>query len=60
MKSTPRERFLATIERKPVDRPASWHGIPAHSAVPALPAHFHVPDIEAFYEAMHSLSSTRP
>lgn len=47
MKMTPRERFLATIERRPVDRPASWLGIPAHSALPALLSHFRVPDTGA-------------
>lgn len=44
MKMTSRERFHATVERRPVDRPASWLGIPAHSAVPTLLAHFGVPD----------------
>lgn len=47
MNMTPRERFHATVERRPVDRPASWLGIPAHSAVPALLAHFKVPDLDA-------------
>jgi uroporphyrinogen decarboxylase len=40
-----RERFHATIERKPVDRPASWLGIPAEPAIPALCAHFNVEDM---------------
>ena len=30
------ERFYATIERKPVDRPACWLGDPTLAAVPAL------------------------
>lgn len=30
------ERFIATIERKPVDRPAAWLGMPDHKAIPAL------------------------
>jgi len=30
------ERFYATIERKPVDRPASWLGLPVKSALPKL------------------------
>ena len=30
------ERFYATIERKPVDRPACWLGDPTLDAVPAL------------------------
>jgi uroporphyrinogen decarboxylase len=40
-----RERFHSTIERKPVDRPASWLGIPATAAIPALCAHFGVEDL---------------
>lgn len=47
MKTTPRERFLATVERRPVDRPASWLGIPAPAAVPQLLKHFAVPDLDA-------------
>ena len=31
-----KERFLATIERKPVDRPACWLGMPTPSAIPGL------------------------
>jgi uroporphyrinogen decarboxylase len=30
------ERFYATIERKPVDRPAAWLGMPDRHALPAL------------------------
>ncbi len=30
------ERFIATIENKPVDRPACWLGIPTESALPGL------------------------
>jgi uroporphyrinogen decarboxylase len=44
---TSRERFHATIERRPVDRPASWLGIPAAAAVPGLLAHFRVSDLPA-------------
>jgi uroporphyrinogen decarboxylase len=36
------ERFYATIERKPVDRPASWLGIPDQSALPGLYNYFKV------------------
>ena len=36
------ERFVRTIERKPVDRPATWIGEPVHSAIPALLKHFGV------------------
>ncbi|NDW11407.1 methyltransferase [Bacteroides sp. 214] len=39
------ERFYATVERRPVDRPASWLGIPDHAAVPALLSHFGVNNI---------------
>lgn len=41
-----KERFFATIERQPVDRPASWLGIPDTSALPALFAHFNVDSIQ--------------
>ncbi|NLM09449.1 MAG: methyltransferase [Clostridiaceae bacterium] len=34
------ERFLRTIERKPVDRPACWLGVPHPHSVPALLEHF--------------------
>ncbi len=30
------ERFYATVERKPVDHPASWLGLPVKSALPKL------------------------
>lgn len=43
---THRERFLATIERKPVDRPALWLGLPHPDAVPGLCRHFGVQTIE--------------
>ncbi|MDR1381729.1 MAG: hypothetical protein LBJ47_09675 [Tannerella sp.] len=39
------ERFLATIERKPVDRPATWLGLPDPLACPALFGYFGVSDI---------------
>lgn len=35
-----KQRFHATVERKPVDRPAAWLGIPATAAMPALLDHF--------------------
>jgi uroporphyrinogen decarboxylase len=35
-----KERFLATIERKSVDYPASWFGMPSPSALPGLFQHF--------------------
>ena len=37
-----RERFFATIERLPVDRPAAWLGMPDVNAQPALFAHYGV------------------
>jgi uroporphyrinogen decarboxylase len=41
------ERCLATAERRTVDRPASWLGIPDPSALPALYAHFGVNGIRS-------------
>ncbi len=41
------ERFLATVERRPVDRPAGWLGMPTSEAVPGLLAHFGVADLAA-------------
>lgn len=35
-----RERFFATINREPVDRPASWLGLPTRAAIPGLTRHF--------------------
>jgi len=40
-----KERFFATLDRKPVDRPACWLGCPVHTAEPALYAHFGVTDM---------------
>ena len=37
-----KERFYATIENKPVDRPASWLGLPVAEALPALYKQFGV------------------
>ena len=42
MAMTKKERFLATLERKPVDRPAWWLGEPTATAMPGLLAHFGV------------------
>jgi uroporphyrinogen decarboxylase len=39
-----KSRFLATIERRPVDRPASWLGVPAATALPALMSYFGAAD----------------
>jgi uroporphyrinogen decarboxylase len=41
------ERFMATIERRPVDYPASWLGLPDTAAIPALFSHFGVTSMEA-------------
>ncbi|MEX1117802.1 MAG: uroporphyrinogen decarboxylase family protein [Terrimicrobiaceae bacterium] len=43
---THRERFHATIERKPVDRPASWLGIPTPDALGDLFAYFNVSSLD--------------
>jgi uroporphyrinogen decarboxylase len=40
------ERFLATIERRPVDYPATWLGLPDTKALPALYQHFGVANME--------------
>ncbi len=39
-----KERFLATLARQPVDRPAWWLGEPTVPALPGLLAHFNVTD----------------
>jgi uroporphyrinogen decarboxylase len=41
-----KERFLATIENAPVDRPASWLGLPVPSSEPGLKKYFGVNSIE--------------
>ena len=46
------ERFTATLERKPVDRPASWLGIPAESALPGLYEYFGVADMAGLKAAV--------
>ena len=46
-KITHKDRFLATISYAPVDRPASWLGLPVPSAEPALKKHFGVSSIDA-------------
>lgn len=40
-----KERFMATVERKTVDRPAAWLGMPDIHAQPALFEHYGVKDI---------------
>lgn len=39
------ERFYATVERKPVDRPAAWLGMPDIKAQPGLLEHYGVKDM---------------
>ena len=46
------ERFLATVERKPVDRPAVWLGLPDTKALPGLFAHFGGDSVEALREKL--------
>ncbi|GHT57969.1 uroporphyrinogen decarboxylase [Bacteroidia bacterium] len=41
------ERFLATVERRPTDRPASWLGIPSEATLPNLYAYFGVNDMKS-------------
>ena len=41
-----KDRFFATISNAPVDRPASWLGLPVPSAEPALLKHFNVDSLE--------------
>lgn len=40
------ERFYATVERKPVDRPACWLGMPTPSEIPHLCEYFGVKNLE--------------
>jgi uroporphyrinogen decarboxylase len=46
------ERFYATIERRPVDRPASWLGIPDSHAIPALYKFYGVKDMRGLKTAV--------
>lgn len=41
------ERFLATVERRPVDRPAAWLGLPTGEATPGLLNYFGAANIAA-------------
>lgn len=45
-----RERFFATLKRQPVDRPASWLGLPVGAAIPNLLRHFNVSSIDELRE----------
>ena len=46
------ERFYATIERKPVDRPASWLGLPDQSSFKGLFDYFNVKSINELKEKL--------
>ncbi|WP_163712563.1 uroporphyrinogen decarboxylase family protein [Mangrovibacterium lignilyticum] len=46
MKLTHKERFYATINNEPVDRPASWLGLPVPQAEKALISHFGVKSVD--------------
>ena len=45
MSMTGKERFFATIERRPVDRPAAWLGLPVMEAEARLKEYFKVDSI---------------
>ena len=46
------ERFMATVERRPVDRPASWLGLPVPDALPALFSYFGVESEDALKKVL--------
>lgn len=46
------ERFFATIHHQPVDRPASWLGLPVPSAEQALLEHFWVSNMDELRTAI--------
>ena len=46
------ERFLKTIERQPVDRPAVWLGLPDNGSLPGLFKQMGVSDLDAFKQAI--------
>ncbi len=46
MKLTHKERFYATLNHQPVDRPASWLGLPVPQAEQALCSHFAVQSLD--------------
>ena len=43
---THKERFYATIANQPVDRPASWLGLPVPGAQQGLLDFFHVASVD--------------
>ncbi len=46
------DRFYATVERKAVDRPCTWFGLPVTEALPALYKHFKVDSLNGLTIAM--------
>ena len=48
-----KERFFATIERRDVDRPACWLGMPVPDALPGLYKHFNVSNHEGLKKAVN-------
>jgi uroporphyrinogen decarboxylase len=49
---THQERFLIALERRPVDRLASWLGIRATAALPQLLSHFQVAGMAGLKQAI--------
>jgi uroporphyrinogen decarboxylase len=47
-----KDRFFATIHHQPVDRPASWLGLPVPSAEPALKKYFGVNSMDELREVI--------
>jgi uroporphyrinogen decarboxylase len=47
-----RDRFFSTIHYQPVDRPASWLGLPVPSAKPALMKYFRLNSIDQIRAAV--------
>lgn len=47
-----RERFYATIQYKPVDRPATWLGLPTKAALPGLLKYFKVSSLRELKEQL--------
>ena len=43
---THKERFCATVERRPVDRPAAWLGLPTAKALPGLLNYFQTDSLD--------------
>ena len=49
---TSKERFLATLERRTVDRPACWVGMPDPKSLPALFEYYGAKDMAGFKAAL--------